>query len=86
MTDIAPHMQLQAAGGNSRAVRRFMRHRLALLGFAMITLLVLACVFGPYAPALRLAPHRSARPLCSSVEGHHFSALTRWAVTWLHGS
>ena len=33
----------------SRAVYRFMRHHLALLGLAMITLLVLACVFGPYA-------------------------------------
>ncbi|MCK1622838.1 ABC transporter permease [Bradyrhizobium sp. 160] len=34
---------------NSRAVNRFMRHHLALLGIAMITLLVLACAIGPYA-------------------------------------
>ena len=33
----------------SRAVNRFTRHHLALAGIAMITLLVLACVVGPYA-------------------------------------
>jgi peptide/nickel transport system permease protein len=33
---------------NSRFVRRFMRHRLAMLGVAMILVLILACVFGPY--------------------------------------
>ena len=33
---------------HSRAVLRFMNHRLALLGLAMITLLTLACVVGPY--------------------------------------
>ena len=33
----------------SRAVNRFTRHRLALAGIAMISLLVLACVVGPYA-------------------------------------
>jgi len=33
----------------SRAVSRFTRHHLALAGIAMITLLVLACVAGPYA-------------------------------------
>jgi peptide/nickel transport system permease protein len=33
---------------HSRAVRRFTSHRLALLGLAMITLLTLACVLGPY--------------------------------------
>ena len=33
---------------HSRAVIRFMSHRLALLGLAMITLLTLACVLGPY--------------------------------------
>lgn len=32
----------------SRAVRRFARHRLAMFGLAMILVLVLACVFGPY--------------------------------------
>lgn len=34
---------------HSRAVYRFMRHHLALVGIAMITLLVLACAIGPYA-------------------------------------
>jgi len=33
---------------HNRAVRRFMSHRLALLGVAMITTLTLACAFGPY--------------------------------------
>jgi peptide/nickel transport system permease protein len=33
---------------HSRAVIRFINHRLALLGLAMITLLTLACVLGPY--------------------------------------
>jgi peptide/nickel transport system permease protein len=33
---------------HSRAVLRFTSHRLALLGLAMITLLTLACVLGPY--------------------------------------
>lgn len=34
---------------HSRAVSRFTRHHLALAGIAMIILLVLACVVGPYA-------------------------------------
>jgi peptide/nickel transport system permease protein len=34
---------------HSRAVRRFTRHHLALVGIAMISLLVLACAIGPYA-------------------------------------
>jgi peptide/nickel transport system permease protein len=34
---------------HSRAASRFMRHHLALIGIAMITLLVLACAIGPYA-------------------------------------
>jgi len=34
---------------HSRVVQRFMRHHLALLGLAMITLLTLACVLGPFA-------------------------------------
>ncbi|MER9872413.1 ABC transporter permease [Mesorhizobium sp. M0195] len=33
---------------NKRAARRFMRHRLALLGLAMIIFLSLACVLGPH--------------------------------------
>jgi peptide/nickel transport system permease protein len=32
----------------NQAVRRFARHRLALLGIACVVLLVLACVVGPY--------------------------------------
>ncbi|MBW8853810.1 MAG: peptide ABC transporter permease, partial [Bradyrhizobium sp.] len=48
MTDIAAHLP-PIRWWHSRGVRRFMRHHLALLGFAMIALLVLACVLGPYA-------------------------------------
>ena len=33
---------------HSRAVRRFCRHKLALTGMAMITLLTLACIIGPH--------------------------------------
>jgi peptide/nickel transport system permease protein len=33
---------------HSRAARRFMNHHLALLGLALISLLTLACIFGPY--------------------------------------
>ena len=33
---------------HNRAVRRFMSHRLALLGVVMITALTLACAIGPY--------------------------------------
>ena len=32
----------------SRVVRRFLSHRMAVLGLVMITLLSLACAFGPY--------------------------------------
>jgi peptide/nickel transport system permease protein len=34
--------------GTSRVALRFVRHRLALVGLAMITLLTLACVVGPH--------------------------------------
>lgn len=48
MTVIVAHAA-PARWWHSRAVTRFMRHHLALLGIAMITLLVLACAVGPYA-------------------------------------
>ncbi|APG09959.1 peptide ABC transporter permease [Bradyrhizobium japonicum] len=48
MTAIVAH-SAPARWWHSRAVYRFMRHHLALVGIAMITLLVLACVLGPYA-------------------------------------
>jgi peptide/nickel transport system permease protein len=56
----------------SRTVRRFTSHHLALLGVAMITLLTLACVFGPY-----LLPYDSlyidlrAR-FSPPLTGHHY--------------
>ena len=55
----------------SRAVYRFMRHHLALLGLAMITLLVLTCVFGPYAlPYDSLHIDLRAR-FAPPLSGHH---------------
>ncbi|RWA75314.1 MAG: ABC transporter permease [Mesorhizobium sp.] len=57
---------------NNRAALRFMRHRLALLGLAMIVFLCLACVFGPH-----LLPYDSlyidlrAR-FAPPLTGHHF--------------
>jgi peptide/nickel transport system permease protein len=56
----------------SRTVLRFMSHHLALLGVAMITLLTLACVFGPH-----LLPYDSlyidlrAR-FSPPLTGHHY--------------
>ena len=43
-TDHAP----RPSWWNSRSVRRFRRHRLALVGLAMIVGLTLACTIGPY--------------------------------------
>ncbi|TPM07426.1 MULTISPECIES: ABC transporter permease [unclassified Mesorhizobium] len=57
---------------NNRAALRFMRHRLALLGLAMIIFLCLACVVGPH-----LLPYDSlyidlrAR-FAPPLTGHHF--------------
>ena len=57
---------------NNRAALRFMRHRLALLGLAMIIFLCLACVLGPH-----LLPYDSlyidlrAR-FAPPLTGHHF--------------
>lgn len=71
MTAIAAHAPL-ARWWHSRAVYRFMRHHLALVGIAMITLLVLACVIGPYAlpyDSLHIDLRgRFAPPL----SGHHY--------------
>jgi peptide/nickel transport system permease protein len=47
MTALAAHA-VPSRWWHSRATQRFMSHRLALLGLAMITTLTLACVFGPY--------------------------------------
>lgn len=55
-----------------RAVYRFMRHHLALAGLAMITLLVLACVVGPYAlPYDSLHIDLRAR-FAPPLSGHHY--------------
>lgn len=56
----------------SRAVHRFTRHHLALAGIAMITLLVLACVVGPYAlPYDSLHIDLRAR-FAPPLSGHHY--------------
>lgn len=71
MTDIAAHLP-PIRWWHSRGVRRFMRHHLALLGFAMIALLVLACVFGPYAlPYDSLHIDLRAR-FAPPLSGHHY--------------
>ena len=57
---------------HNRAVYRFMRHHLALLGIAMISVLVLACVFGPYAlPYDSLHIDLRAR-FAPPLTGHHY--------------
>jgi peptide/nickel transport system permease protein len=56
----------------SRAVSRFTRHHLALVGISMITLLVLACVLGPYAlPYDSLHIDLRAR-FAPPLSGHHY--------------
>jgi peptide/nickel transport system permease protein len=71
MTAIAAHLP-PTRWWHSRAVYRFMRHHLALVGIAMITLLVLACTIGPYAlpyDSLHIDLRgRFAPPL----SGHHY--------------
>ncbi|MBR1167871.1 ABC transporter permease [Bradyrhizobium liaoningense] len=57
---------------HSRAVARFMRHHLALVGITMITLLVLACAIGPYAlPYDTLQIDLRAR-FAPPLTGHHY--------------
>jgi peptide/nickel transport system permease protein len=71
MTAIAAYAT-PARWWHSRAVYRFMRHHLALVGIAMITLLVLACVIGPYAlPYGSLHIDLRAR-FAPPLSGHHY--------------
>lgn len=57
---------------HSRAVYRFMRHHLALVGIAMIILLVLACAIGPFAlPYDSLHIDLRAR-FAPPLTGHHY--------------
>jgi peptide/nickel transport system permease protein len=71
MTAIAVH-PTPARWWHSRAVYRFTRHHLALAGIAMITLLVLACVIGPYAlPYDSLHIDLRAR-FAPPLTGHHY--------------
>ena len=66
-----------------------MRHRLALFGLAMITLLMLACVFGPHLLPYDSALHRLAGPLCAPYDrlplSWHRSARTRLGGTTVNG-
>jgi peptide/nickel transport system permease protein len=71
MTAIAVHAT-PLRWWHSRAVGRFMRHHLALAGIAMITLLVLACILGPYAlPYDSLHIDLRAR-FAPPLSGHHY--------------
>ncbi|MGV7213923.1 ABC transporter permease [Bradyrhizobium sp. UFLA05-112] len=71
MTVIAAHAT-PTHWWHSRAVYRFMRHHLALVGIAMITLLVLACIVGPYAlPYDSLHIDLRAR-FAPPLSGHHY--------------
>ncbi|MCK1735507.1 ABC transporter permease [Bradyrhizobium sp. 138] len=71
MTAIAAHLP-PTRWWHSRAVYRFMRHHLALVGIAMITLLVLACTIGPYAlPYDSLHIDLRAR-FAPPLSGHHY--------------
>jgi peptide/nickel transport system permease protein len=71
MTAIAAHAT-PTRWWHSRAMYRFMRHHLALVGIAMITLLVLACIVGPYAlPYESLHIDLRAR-FAPPLSGHHF--------------
>jgi len=71
MTTIAAHAP-PARWWHSRAVDRFMRHHLALVGIAMIALLVLACAIGPYAlPYDSLHIDLRAR-FAPPLSGHHY--------------
>jgi peptide/nickel transport system permease protein len=46
---VAPaHRPARSRWWHNRTVRRFARHRLAVLGLIMVTVLTLACVFGPH--------------------------------------
>ncbi|RTE90126.1 MULTISPECIES: ABC transporter permease [Bradyrhizobium] len=71
MTAIAAHLP-PTRWWHSRAVYRFMRHHLALVGVTMITLLVLACTIGPYAlPYDSLHIDLRAR-FAPPLSGHHY--------------
>ena len=71
MTAIAAYAT-PARWWHSRAVYRFIRHHLALVGIAMITLLVLACAIGPYAlPYDSLHIDLRAR-FAPPLSGHHY--------------
>ncbi len=48
MTTLAVRSPGRSRWWHNRAVRKFMRHRLALVGMVMITALTLACIVGPW--------------------------------------
>ncbi|MDX5356943.1 MAG: ABC transporter permease [Rhodobacterales bacterium] len=48
MTSLAAPSSGRSRWWHNRAVRKFMRHRLALVGMVMITALTLACIVGPW--------------------------------------
>ena len=63
---------LAAAAAPARAaaaLRRFVRHRLALFGLAPIVVLVLACAVRPLSRSVQRSPHRHSAPLRAAVPG-----------------
>jgi peptide/nickel transport system permease protein len=46
-TSLSPPVFAHSRWWQNRTLRRFVRHRLALLGVAMITFIILACLIGP---------------------------------------
>jgi peptide/nickel transport system permease protein len=71
MTAIAAHLP-PTRWWHSRAVYRFMRHHLALVGIAMITLLVLACTIGPYASPYDSLHIDLRSRFAPPLSGHHY--------------
>ena len=57
---------------HNRAVLRFISHRLALLGLAMITLLTLACVLGPYLLPYDSLPIDLRARFAPPMTGNHY--------------
>ena len=66
---------------HSRAVRRFMSHRLALLGVVMITALTLACAIGPYLLPYDMLHIDIRGRFSPPLTGDHISAPIRWGAT-----